>query len=210
MIHTRRFLIAALAAAVCGPAVAAAPPSALSPEDKAVVDKAAAYLDALATARGRFVQTDPRGAVTHGELYLKRPGKARFEYDPPASMLIVSNGNSVSVYNRRLKTFNSYPLIATPLSLFLARHIRLDRGVRVTQVLRQDGQVTISARDAHGRTGGWIQLTFADEPFALREWTVTDAQGGTTRVRLEGLHAVGSLDPSLFVLHDPRPQPGGR
>jgi outer membrane lipoprotein-sorting protein len=207
MSTTRRFLIAALSAAtLAAPALAAAAP--LSPEDKALVDKAAAYLDGLASARGRFTQTDMRGAVTTGELYIQRPGKARFAYDPPASLLIVSNGNSVRVYNRKLKTFNSYPLAATPLSLFLARHIRLDKGVRVTRVVRQRGQFTITARDGRGRAGGYIQLTFANDPVSLREWTVSDAQGGTTRVRIEGLRPAGDLDPKLFVLNDPRAPSG--
>jgi outer membrane lipoprotein-sorting protein len=209
MSTTRRLLIATLsAAAVAAPALAAAPAPALSAQDKALVEKAAAYLDGLASAKGRFVQTDQRGSVSQGELYIQRPGKARFAYDPPASLLVVSNGNSVRVYNRKLKTFNSYPLAATPLSLFLARHIRLDKGVRITRVVRQPGQFTVTARDAHGRAGGYIQLTFAENPVALREWTVMDAQGATTRVRLEGLQPAGGLDPRLFVLNDPRPQPG--
>lgn len=208
MILHRRLLLSALAAtAIAAPALAA--PADLSADDKAVIAKAAAYLDALATARGRFTQTDARGAVTQGDIYLQRPGKARFAYDPPASLLIVSNGNSVSVYDRRLKTFNSYPLAATPLSLFLARHIRLDKGVKVTEVVRQPGQVSINARDARGRSGGWIQITFSTEPFALRAWTITDAQGAMTRVRLEGLKPVSGLDPKLFVLRDPRPPAGG-
>jgi outer membrane lipoprotein-sorting protein len=207
MTTTRRILIAAMAAAVATPALAA-PTAPLSPEDKALVDKAAAYLDGLASAKGRFVQTDARGAVSRGELFIQRPGKARFAYDPPAGLLVVSNGNSVRVYNRKLKTFNSYPLAATPLSLFLARPIRLDKGGRVTRVVRQPGQFSVTARDGSGKAGGWIQLTFSDSPVALREWTVMDAQGATTRVRVEGLQPAGGLDPRLFVLNDPRPQPG--
>lgn len=205
---TRRFLIAALSAAIATPAFAAPAAAPLSPEDKALVDKAAAYLDGLASAKGRFTQTDARGAVSQGELYIQRPGKARFAYDPPAALLVVSNGNSVRVYNRKLKTFNSYPLAATPLSLFLARHIRLDKGVRITRVVRQPGQFTVTARDGSGKAGGYIQLTFADNPVSLREWVVMDAQGATTRVRVQGLQPAGGLDPKLFILNDPRPQPG--
>src|SRR3954470_19253172 len=188
MTLSRRLILSALAAAALAtPAIAAPAAAPLSADDQALVAKAAAYLEAISSARGRFTQTDQRGSVTQGEIYLQRPGKARFAYDPPASLLIVSNGNSVSVYDRRLKTFNSYPLAATPLSLFLARHIRLDKGVKVTRVVRQPGQFSLTARASHGRAGGWIQLTFAAEPLALREWTITDAQGATTRVRVEGL-----------------------
>ncbi len=100
-----------------------------------------AYLQGLGEARARFVQTDARGASTQGTVYLKRPGKARFAYDPPSGLLVVSNGSTVSVADSRLKTFDAYPLMSTPLSLFLAKTIRLDRGVQVTRGEPQVGRV---------------------------------------------------------------------
>ena len=125
MTTTRRDLCLALAAlpfaasTFAGSAWGQAAP-ALSADDKALVDKAVAYLQGLSEAKGRFTQTDPRGAVSTGELFLKRPGKARFAYDPPSGLLVVSDGGAVAIQDNRLKTFDSYPLGATPLSLFLA------------------------------------------------------------------------------------------
>src|SRR5262245_50258293 len=115
-ILTRRALTLALLAA---PAAAWAAP--LSAQDQDLVDRAARYLEGLREARARFVQTDARGVSVQGDLYLKRPGKARFAYDPPSGLLVVSDGGVVSVQNSRLKTFESYPLMATPLALFLAK-----------------------------------------------------------------------------------------
>ena len=98
-------------AAVLGPVAAAdaqpakgrtAAATALSAEDKALVDKAAAYLQNLAAAKGEFIQTDGRGRTLRGTFYLQRPGKARFEYAPPSGLLIVSDGSNVNVHDRRL------------------------------------------------------------------------------------------------------------
>jgi outer membrane lipoprotein-sorting protein len=196
-------------AAVAAPALAATPP-ALSAEDRALVDRAAAYLEGLTEAKGRFVQTDPRGYATQGQLYLKRPGKARFAYDPPTGLLVVSDGGTVSIQNSRLKTFEAYPLAATPLSLFLARRIRLDRGVVVTRVARRADGFSLTARDGGRKAEGQITLDFTDQPLTLAGWTVTDAQGQATRVRLAGLERAAGLDPALFVLKDPRPKNVGR
>lgn len=206
---TRRQLIAMTAAVVLlpGVALAAAPVPALSAEDQVLVDKAVAYLQGLGEAKGRFTQTDARGAVTTGELFLKRPGKARFAYDPPAGLLVVSDGGRVIVSDSRLNTFTAYPLGATPLSLFLAKTIRLDKGVQVTRVARAADGFTITARDGKRETAGQIALTFRDAPMALTSWTVTDAQGRTTQIRLTGLQPTSGLDPALFVLRDPRPKP---
>jgi outer membrane lipoprotein-sorting protein len=183
---------------------------ALSPQDKALVDKAVAYLQSLSEAKGRFVQTDPRGAVTQGDLYLKRPGKARFAYDAPAGLLVVSDGALVSIHNTRLKTFESYPLGATPLNLFLAKQIRLDRGVSITRVTRHADGFSITARDSKRPADGQITLTFTDKPLRLAGWTVTDPQGGATRIRLSNLQPTSGLANSLFVLKDPRPRGAGR
>jgi len=212
MTTRRRLLTLAAAAAAIPPldALAATAPAALSSDDQALVDRAVAYLQGLTEARGRFVQTDPRGATSQGELFLKRPGKARFAYDPPSGLLVVSDGGTVSVADSRLKTFDAYPLMATPLSLFLAKTIRLDRGVQVTRVARAADGFTITARDGKKETAGQISLTFTDNPMALVGWAVTDAQARTTQVRIQGLQPTTGLDPSLFVLKDPRPKNVGR
>ncbi|MBL8554799.1 MAG: outer-membrane lipoprotein carrier protein LolA [Phenylobacterium sp.] len=205
---TRRSLALALAATSF--AGGAAAQTALSPAEQALVDRAVAYLESLGEARGRFIQTDARGRSTTGQLFMKRPGKARFAYDPPSGLLVVSDGGVVSVQDKRLKTFDAYPLSATPLSLFLARSIRLDKGVRVTRVQRLQNGFSITARDGKKETAGEITLQFTDAPLALAGWTVTDAQGRPTRVQLQGLERASGLDKSLFVLKDPRPRNPGR
>lgn len=205
---TRRSLALALAALpLAGPSFAQA---ALSPDDKALVDRATAYLQGLSEARARFTQTDGRGQTTQGTVYLKRPGKARFAYEPPSGLLVVSDGSAVSVQDSRLKTFDKYPLMATPLSLFLAKNIRFDQGVQVTRVSRLSDGFTITARDGRKQTAGQIMLTFQDAPMALAGWTVTDAQGRSTRIRLSGLERASGLDPALFRLKDPRAVAPGR
>jgi outer membrane lipoprotein-sorting protein len=204
----RRAALALLAGSLAAPALAAPAATALTAEDKALVDKAAAYLEGLNAVKGRFTQFDPRGRKTEGDFYLKRPGKVRFAYDAPATMLLVSDGGTVNIYDSKLKTFESYPLKMTPLNLFLARHVRLDQGVVVTGVKRFSDGFTLVARDGKHDADGQIAITFADSPMAIRDWVVTDAQNQTTRVVLSGLTAAGDLDPKLFVLRDPRPAPG--
>jgi outer membrane lipoprotein-sorting protein len=197
---TRRSLALAFAAApFAGPAFA----QGVAPGDQQLVDRAVGYLEGLDQARARFVQTDNRGRNVTGEVFLKRPGKARFAYDPPSGLLVVSDGAAVMVQDNRLKSFDRYPLSATPLSLFLARHIRLDRGVTVTRVARMADGFAITARDGKKQTAGQITLSFTETPLALAGWAVTDAQGRTTRVQLQGLQRTSGLDRSLFELTNP-------
>lgn len=205
---TRRTTLAGLAAAAALPAAGAAP--GLSEAERALAARAAAWLETLRDAQGGFVQTDPRGRVSRGEVFIRRPGRARFAYGPPSSLLVVADGANVSVADPRLKTFERYPLAATPLSLFLSRRIRLDGDARVTAVRRTAGGFEVIARDARRPAEGQIALAFSDSPLALAGWTVTDAQGRSTRVQLEDFRAVNGLSASLFVLEDPRPKAPGR
>jgi outer membrane lipoprotein-sorting protein len=215
---TRRTLLAAgLAAALASPALitpawaqgSTAPvPAKLTAEQKALLDKATAYIQGLSSAKGRFVQTDQRGTQTQGTFYLQRPGKARFAYDPPAGLLVVSNGNNVNIFDSRLKTYESYPLSKTPLNLLLAREVRLDRGVVITDVRPLADGFTIVAQDAKRQALGRISIDFSNGPTALMGWTVTDIKGGQIRVRLADFAETTDLDPKLFVLTDPRRKVG--
>lgn len=178
----RRFFALALAA-VAAPALAAEP-AGLSKDDQALVERARTYLLGLSSAMGRFTQTDPHGHVTTGTFYLRRPGRARFEYDPPSGLVVASNGFRVAVLNRRLGTLDAYPLGATPLGVLLSRDIRIDKNVEVGSVKRRPGGFEVVARQASKRNEGEISLDFNDSPMALAGWAITDAQGGVTRVKL--------------------------
>lgn len=178
---------------------------ALSSADQALVDKATKYLQSIDEVEGRFEQTSPRGAVETGDIFLKRPGKARFQYDPPSGLVVVSDGKNVSVWDSRLRTFDRTPLGATPLAILLARQIRLDEDVEVFRVGRFDDGFYLSARNAHGqeRTEGYITVVFGDNPMELRGWTLVDGQGQATKVKLTRL-SKAPIRPELFVLDDPR------
>jgi outer membrane lipoprotein-sorting protein len=186
---------------------APAAPARLSPEDRALVDKAAAYLEQLGSDKGRFTQTDPKGLVSTGTLYLKRPGKIRFDYDPPSRLLVVSDGKKVTVEDPRLNTRNSYPLGATPLSVFLSDHIRLDKGVVVDEVIRTTYGFEIVAHQGKLRDGT-LAMVFATSPMRLMEWTLQDARGARTRVQVEGLSPAQGLSDALFRTPSPAPAAG--
>jgi len=198
---TRRLALALLASVAASPTMAG--PSALSGEDSTLVARAVAYLESLTSAKGHFEQTDSRGEETSGTFVIQRPGRARFDYDPPSGLVIASNGFKVTVVNRRLKTIESYPLGVTPLGLFLAKNIRLDKGVVVSAVDRTATGFILTAQDGHERSRGAIAMSFSEQPLRLEGWTVTDARGQSVRVRLSGLAPTAPQSWKFFELSDP-------
>jgi outer membrane lipoprotein-sorting protein len=172
------------------------------------IDAANRYLTGLKAARARFNQSDPQGNLSSGVFWLRRPGRARFQYDAPADLLVVADGYNVMVYDRKLKTFDQYPLGSTPLGLLLARDVRLDKGVAVSSVVDTPRGFSITAHDGHRPRDGSITLEFADSPMALIGWMVVDGQGQRTQVALGPLSTDVAVDPQLFVLRDPKPRSG--
>lgn len=216
---TRRLLLTTLAAAcvtATSPALAQSgknnfttyivPPK-FNAADQARITQATSYLQGLRTAQGRFEQSDFRGRKTQGAWFLARPGKIRFEYDAPSSLLIVSDGKQVKMWDPRLKSFDAYPLDETPLSLFLSKQIRFDQGVVVTAVSSSPTGFMLKARDRRKQVEGAITLNFAQAAngaLTLKDWVIVDAQGRATTVRLVSLTPDSPLKPELFVLNKPQ------
>jgi outer membrane lipoprotein-sorting protein len=121
---------------------------------------------------------------------------------------VVSDGRNVSIIDPRLRTNDRYPLSFTPLSLFLAKHVRLDQGVLITRVARLDDGFALTARDARHPGQGEVTLTFRTHPLRLSEWNMTDAEGQMTRIKLTALAPTSGLDSALFTppsYYDRRP-----
>jgi outer membrane lipoprotein-sorting protein len=189
---TRRGALLLLAAPIllAGPAVAA-------PSDDPQVARAIGYLDGLVSVKGRFQQSNEKGGEADGTFYLARPGRARFEYDPPSGLLITCDGRTVTLSDSRRGAFQHVPLSSTPLAVFLSDHIRLDRGAQVTRVDRSNGGFSITARGPQS-AAGQITLYFTDGPLRLTGWAVVDAQSHVTRVTLGPLSAISPPPDSFF------------
>ena len=207
-------LLAALALAGGAAALAAPPPMPAPParmrfnaQDTADLKRVSAYLDTLKNVQGRFLQVAGNGRTDQGTFYLKKPGRVRFEYQKPNPTVIVADGATVAVENSDLKTTDRYPLGSSPLRLLLSEGADLSTDPRISAVKREQGAISITAREASGPAQGSITLTFADsgQSLELRNWDVVDAQGAHTMVSINEMRQVAELAPRLFVIRELSP-----
>jgi len=171
-----------------------------SEADIADLDRISAYLNAIHTMKGGFVQLGPDGQVDEGIFYIDKPGRMRFEYHAPNPVLIVSDGATVAVQNRKLNTVEHYPLLSTPLNLVLSNDLNLKRNPSIAGISRSPGELIVNARAASSKVNGNLSLVFAAPILELRQWTIVDAQGLSTTVSLRDVQTGVTLDPSLFKL----------
>jgi len=187
-----------------------APPGAATQDDAAALAAASAYLAALENMQGDFLQLGPDGSVSEGKFYLRRPGRLRFEYQPPDNLLVVADGTWVAVKDSASPA-QRYPIASTPLSLFLAADVDLANSARVLKVESQPGALLITLADRAGEAPGQITLIFDQPNMQLRQWVVTDAQGLQTTVALRNVQSGIRADNALFTLRDEqRPAVGGK
>ena len=157
------------------------------------------YLNEFQTAQGQFTQINADGTISTGTIYIHRPGRVRFEYDPPDNSLVMAGGGQVAIFDPKSNTPpEQFPLSRTPLSLILARTVDLGRSNMVV-AHETDGPTTVvTAQDPERPQIGTIRLVFTDDPIELRQWVITDETGAQTTVVLGALETGMRLGSSLF------------
>ena len=63
------------------------------------------YINSMRSLKARFVQSNPNGSVVQGTLYVRRPGRMRFEYDAPSQLKIVADGYQVTMWDNATRDF---------------------------------------------------------------------------------------------------------
>ncbi len=187
-----------------GPAQAAPQRPAPPTLDQAAVQRVEAYLNSLTTMRARFLQVAQNGASAEGTAQIFRPGRMRFDYDPPEPILLIASGGQVMLYDRELRQPSIAPANSTPLGILLRPRIQLSGDVTVTATTRQAGFLHVSMHRTGQRAEGQLTLIFQENPLQLRQWSVLDAQGRETRVTLYQPEFGMRLDTADFDFNDPR------
>jgi len=185
----------------------AAAPAAVTPTvsfnatQRAQVDKVSAYLSSVQQLTGNFVQVGPDGSRVRGEFYIQKPGRVRFEYDPPSPIEIIADGQSVVVRNSKLATQDLYPLSQTPLRFLLSERIDLLKDTNVISVRADDVFVTVTIEERQAVVGtSRLMMMVGAKDYQLKQWTVTDPQGYDTTVAVSNLDTSKRPDPGLFKI----------
>jgi outer membrane lipoprotein-sorting protein len=168
---------------------------------KAQAAKVSNYLSSLQQLSGNFVQVGPDGSKTKGDFYIQKPGKVRFEYDPPTPIAIIADGSSLAVRDRKLATQDIYPLSQTPLRFLLSDRIDLLKDTNVVSVTADDVFISVTIEEKQALIGtSRLMLMVGAKDGQLKQWTVTDPQGYDTTVAVYNLDAGKKVDPGLFKI----------
>ena len=172
-------------------------------KDAKTVQKISKHFSGVPSMMGEFIQFGPNGEQTGGKFFLRRPGKVRFDYTKPSPILVKADGKTVGVHNRKLKTWDFFPLSKTPLRLLLADKIDVnDKSIKSVKREADLTTVVLGNKSVFGNSK--ITLMFDPESFDLRQWTITDNQGKDTSVMIFNVQRNVKLHDRLFKLNQRR------
>jgi outer membrane lipoprotein-sorting protein len=168
---------------------------------RAQAARISSYLSALQNLSGNFVQIGPDGSRSTGTFFIQKPGKVRFEYDPPSPIAIVADGSSVVIRDQRLATQDLYPLSQTPLRFLLSDRLDLMRDTNVIAVSADDMFVTVTIEERQPLVGSSrLMLMLGAKDNQLKQWTITDPQGYDTTIAIYNLDTTKKIDPNIFKI----------
>lgn len=158
----------------------------------------AAHFSEIGAMTGSFIQIDPNGRTTEGKFYIERPGKVRFDYTG-TPLRVISDGDNVAINNRKLNTWDTYPLNKTPLKLLLGDRIDLS-SANIQSVQEDPDLTTIVMGDKSVFGDSQITMMFDPSTYDLRQWTIRDGQGKDTTVMVDKVRSGVRLDQTMFTI----------
>jgi outer membrane lipoprotein-sorting protein len=194
---------------LAAPALAAAndflTPEQIAPH-QATIDRVAKYLSGLTTIVSDFTQTAPDGAIATGKFFLQRPGKMRWQYNPPTPVLMVADGKVLTFYDYELQQVNYVKLDSTIIGFMAQKDIRFDKNVGLINVEEKNDVIRIKLAQLGKADEGTLTLELSDRPLTIKNMVITDATQQVTTVSLNHATYGDRLDASLFQFKDPREQ----
>jgi outer membrane lipoprotein carrier protein len=183
------------------------------------VRQAAAAIDAryngMKSLRAEFTESYSGGGirrVENGTLWIKKPGKMRWDYTSPQKKTFVTDGTTAWFYNPAERQARRTPLkslndLRSPLRFLLGR-TKLEKEVRGLSL----------APDVHPETPGdlvlrgvpvgmedrvSVLLLESDGQGFLRRIVMQELDGGTTEFRLENQRENVAINDGEFSFHPP-------
>ncbi len=176
---------------------------------RAAIERLENYLSGLTTVTSEFTQIAPDGALTSGRFYMQRPGKMRWQYNPPTPILMVANGNELIFYDYELQQVSYIPLDSTLIGFLAQDEIRFAGKVGIIAFSEGAGVTRVTLAQLEKPSDGHLTLEFSNKPLTIRNMVVLDATGQSTTVSLNNATFGQALDKDLFIFRDPR-KPRGR
>ena len=161
------------------------------------------YINSIRTLQARFVQNNPNGSIVQGTLYVRRPGRMRFQYDAPSQLKIVADGTQVTLWDPQTRDFGQWPIGWTAASFLVREPFKLSGDITVESLQRTGDGLQVTMTQTRKPQDGKIIVRLAENPLSLLGWTIIDNRGNRVAVSLSNVQTGLQLADSLFKYDGP-------
>ena len=167
--------------------------------EKASLAAISSYFDQHKVLAAQFVQISYDGSRADGQIFLKRPGRLRFEYQDPNNVVVLVAEKRITIFDYKSDSQpTSYPVSNSPLSLLLDDEIDFTKDSMVLDH-SYDGSLTrVTLNNPEHQEFGQITLIFEQDPLRLSQWQVTNQVGEQILVMLNDLEYDVVMYDTLF------------
>ena len=140
------------------------------------------YLGDIKTLQARFSQTDYMGEIMTGDLFLKKPGKIRFSYDPPNYLQIVSKQQAILIFDPKNSGTGplTYPLSYTPLGFLIKNDLSSLIGENYKS-FELNNLIFLKIRNPQYQ----LSIEFNKNPVSIIGWEFKNQMGEMIKIRLK-------------------------
>ncbi|MEJ1993859.1 MAG: outer membrane lipoprotein carrier protein LolA [Limibacillus sp.] len=170
------------------------------------------YMNSIKTLHAHFEQIASDGSYATGLMVLDRPGRMRFEYDPPHPVLMIATSGTLVYYDRELEEATYIPVSQTPVWFLLRDDITFGDPLQVVELKRRGNSYLLSLVEEGELDQGTVTLQFQVDPLKLERWQIIDGQGTITQITLldpKFNRDVGDHPFDISVFKDRFPQDDG-
>ncbi len=173
--------------------------SSFSKNSDQLINEIEYYLNSIDTLQAKFIQLDENGNYKSGILMIDKPGRIRFEYNKPTSILIVSDGQYVIFYDKELEQINRMHINKIPIKFLVDKNFSFKENEIVIKNIQLEGNViTLTIKDNKNLLQGDLTILFERNPLILKQWIIEDSQGYKTKISLDEINTNVIFDEKKF------------
>ena len=168
-------------------------------EQSDAIKKIEKHLNSISSIKANFVQISADGGISNGQFFLSRPGRLRWQYEPPVPLLIIGNKGTIQYHDLELDTVSYVDMDDTLAGMMARDKISLtssDLGVKNYQNAGGTLRLTLIKKDKS--EDGSLTLVMQEEPLTLKKFEVVDGARQKTSISLTDVVYDAKLPPQLF------------
>jgi len=168
------------------------------------VKKLQDYLNKLTTISADFVQTSPQGNLAGGKFKLSRPGKFKWQYNPPVPVLIMANYGEIVYYDKELDEITYINQNDTVASILSKKVIDLSaEDIEIKKYKQHKNNIELALNNPQ-KPDEVLNLIFSKNPIILQKMEITNSSNETTSIHFNNMQFGKPIADKEFIFKNPR------